>query len=327
MDFLLVDLLEEDDPSKATETYWLIKAFELFNSTQLVNDPKSNTAVISITGALSTNLDQVDAETVIVYDLFHYDSNYNNYYNKIINQNPNKKIKCLTNNFNLNEVVEADVIEWDYLFNRTKMIYTEKHRLSSKRSDLQYYEPYSAYELTPIRGDKIHKHFLSLARSMTGFRPRLLDHLIKNFESKGIIGCQALGKIIENERKGYTPLSQAIYDQTFCSIYVESTIDNAISFVTEKTFEPLIKGNFVLPFSDANFINTLESRYGFSFPDIIDYTYGDDFDKFLRSIDRLCSQPIRDLRDYYINNIHLLESNRQVFFDRPYHTVDLNLLG
>jgi len=110
LDFLLVDLLEEDDPSKATETYWLIKAFELFNSTQLVNDPKSNTAVISITGALSTNLDQVDAETVIVYDLFHYDSTYNKYYNKIINNTPNKKIKCLTNNFNLNEVVEADVI-------------------------------------------------------------------------------------------------------------------------------------------------------------------------------------------------------------------------
>ena len=325
MDFLLVDLLEADDPSKATGTYWLIKAFELFNSTQLVNAPGSDTAIISVTGALSTDLNQVDADTIIVYDLFHYDSAHNRYYNKIINQNPDKKIKCLTNNFNLREVVDAEVLEWDYLFNRTKMLYTEQHRLSSRRSDLQYHEPYSTYELTSIRGDVIHKHFLSLARSMTSFRPRLLDHLIKNFENKGTIGCRALGKIIDNEFRGYTPLPQAIYDQTFCSIYVESTTDNEISFVTEKTFETLIKGNFVLPFSDANFINTLVSRYGFSFPDIIDYTYGDDFDKFLRSIDRLCSQPIGDLRDYYINNIHLLESNRQVFFDRPYHTVNLNL--
>ena len=325
MDLLSVNLLDTGRPSKTAEIHWLIKAFELFNAVQLVNDPKSDTAMISVNGALSTDLNQVDADTIIVYDLFHYDSARNRCYNKIISQNPDKKIKCLTNNFNLKEVVNAEVLEWDYLFNRTKMLYTEQHRLSSRRSDLQFHEPYSTYELTPIRGDVIHKHFLSLARSMTSFRPRLLDHLIKNFENKGIIGCRALGKIIDNEFSGYTPLPQAIYDQTFCSIYVESTTDNEISFVTEKTFETLIKGNFVMPFSDANFINTLESRYGFSFPDIIDYTYGDDFDKFLRSIDRLCSQPIGDLRDYYINNIHLLESNRQVFFDRPYHTVNLNL--
>ena len=327
MNQFVVNFLDDAIYDNSSELFWLSFAFRSFGSIDLKHNPQSKTAMISMNGATTSNLEKIDADTIIVFDLFHYDHYYNKKYQKLVNIT-DKKIKCLTNNFKLKELINAEVIEFDYLFNRSKMIYTDQMQLSKKRSDLQYYEPFSTYELTYLSSQDINKHYLALARSLVGKRPDLIRYLVENFNDQGLIGCKGLGRTVDDQLiRGYTPVSQKIYDQTICSIYIESTTENTISFVTEKTFEPLLKGNFILPFSDIDFVNTLKTRYGFQLPTIINYDYGDNFDKFLSEVHRFCSLSINDLRDYYHNNIHILEENRQVFFDRPYDNSIVKLLG
>ena len=69
------------------------------------------------------------------------------------------------------------------------------------------------------------------------------------------------------------PAHNRYYNDSFVSIYVE-TIVRSIGYrvVTEKTYDPLIKGNFILPYAYQNFLVDVKS-YGFILPDWIDYSY------------------------------------------------------
>ena len=101
--------------------------------------------------------------------------------------------------------------------------------------------------------------------------------------------------------------------------------------VTEKTYDPLIKGHFILPFSTPYFCNILRGR-GILLPDFIDYSYDDveDFDQrldmWLAEVGRLLSMPIEHWRAMYTKNFDLLYANQTWMWHRDYDRVDLRAL-
>jgi hypothetical protein len=75
---------------------------------------------------------------------------------------------------------------------------------------------------------------------------------------------------------GFSPPHNDYYDTSAISIYVETLIyheEHKTTCITEKTFTPMCKGHFVLPFGTPGTIDHLKLEYGFEFPEWLDYKY------------------------------------------------------
>ena len=96
--------------------------------------------------------------------------------------------------------------------------------------------------------------------------------------------------------------------------------------ITEKTWDPLIKGHFILPYRYSGLISDIR-EYGFILPDWIDYEYDQILDDtarwqmFAQSVDKLLSKSITELQWLFDKHKPILEHNRDLFFMRPYDTL------
>lgn len=132
-------------------------------------------------------------------------------------------------------------------------------------------------------------------------------------------------------KERYSPPHNLYYQDSFISIYGESVTYGTSIAPTEKTFDPLIKGHFILPFSCVGLIKYLRERNGFQFPDFIDYSYdcitddGSRFQAYLDEVKRLLSIDIDTWRQHWNDNLSIIQHNQAVF-QQPYHTIDLNRL-
>jgi hypothetical protein len=129
--------------------------------------------------------------------------------------------------------------------------------------------------------------------------------------------------------RGYSPPHTLYYENTFISIYGETIEHGTTIVVTEKTYDPLIKGHFILPFSCQGFISHLR-RLGFLFPDFIDYNYDNQYDDgkrfgmYNQEIKRLLSLDIDIWRQQWTNNLDKIQHNQSIFFDRDYDKIDFD---
>jgi len=127
---------------------------------------------------------------------------------------------------------------------------------------------------------------------------------------------------------GYNPPHNLYYDNTFISIYGESIEYGSSLAITEKTYDPLIKGHFILPFSAPGFLDRVRLM-GFKLPDFIDYGYDtiqDDDQRWTAYADevrRLLSMSLDQWRQHWTDDLDLIRHNRQVFFTKDYDRVDL----
>lgn len=128
------------------------------------------------------------------------------------------------------------------------------------------------------------------------------------------------------------PVSHAYYDSSFVSVYTESLVSSLsgqVSMLTEKTFDPLIRGNFVLPFGYSGLIQNIRD-YGFQLPDWIDYSYDlikddlDRFDAYINSLHKLNKYSVGELYHLTQRDMGILEHNRGVFFNRQYDYLNLH---
>lgn len=123
------------------------------------------------------------------------------------------------------------------------------------------------------------------------------------------------------------PVANRYYEDSYISAYVE-TITNGTDtgIVTEKTYDPLIKGHYILPFSYQNFLDDVRG-IGFWLPDWIDYSYdrmedfGNRLKTYLHEIIRLSKIPTDEIHNRWLHDRDNLERNRDVFFNRPYDTL------
>jgi hypothetical protein len=130
------------------------------------------------------------------------------------------------------------------------------------------------------------------------------------------------------------PISHTHYNSSIVSIYGESLVhhEHEAMIVTEKTFDPLIRGNFILPFGMPGLIKCI-TDYGFVLPDWIDYSYdsitndGERFIAYMMSILKLNSYTLEELTDLCNKDKHILEHNRNVFFTTPYDDLYSNVVN
>ena len=97
--------------------------------------------------------------------------------------------------------------------------------------------------------------------------------------------------------------------------------------ITEKTFEPLLKGHFIMPFANSGTIQRLRDL-GFRFPDFIDYSYDtiDDvrwrFAVFQKLVKDTLQLPWAKL---YQDNFDIIEHNRNQLYNLDYDRSILKL--
>jgi hypothetical protein len=133
---------------------------------------------------------------------------------------------------------------------------------------------------------------------------------------------------------GFSPPHNAYYNSSSLSIYVETLIYTGLNntkCITEKTWTPLIKGHFILPFGRAYTLEHLRHDYGFKFPVWIDYSYDvmdpnhkEHFtpfteqvrwDMFKEEIKRLCDYGATNLYQKKKEDLNMLLHNRSILRD------------
>jgi hypothetical protein len=141
---------------------------------------------------------------------------------------------------------------------------------------------------------------------------------------------RSLGTYLEDDDTAgaFRPIPNSFYDDTYLSVYVESNCqNNNLIHITEKTFEPLLKGHFIMPFANSGTIQRLRDL-GFRFPDFIDYSYDtiDDvrwrFAVFQKLVKDTLQLPWAKL---YQDNFDIIEHNRNQLYNLDYDRSILKL--
>lgn len=127
----------------------------------------------------------------------------------------------------------------------------------------------------------------------------------------------------------YAPIANHYYNETLVSAYVESVVEgdsNFVSTITEKTWEPLLKGHFIIPFATPGIIDEL-ARRGFKFPDFIDYSYTRQQDDnirwkgFVQEVKKISELDLDQINTLYNDNKKTLEYNKILFQTLQYDSL------
>ena len=297
-------------------------------------------------------------QTLAILDMYHIQESDNPEYYIDILKDVTTNVIVIQQNYRFrtaNPENKDKIIWYDHMFDRQKVYCTDyKNEYSLHKCMWTIRCNQEMFKLHPICKTK-HSKILSLMRiyqhpndtlikSRMLYRKELRD-LLSNFESvlmsKPDSGEVFLPKGFNSVDHAYftdrgrggtwLPASYEFYNNSYISVYVETlTTDdstrmhNGNGYVTEKTFDPMIQGNFVLPFAYPNFIKDCKTLYGFKFPEWIDYSYDaiendtDRFESFLSSVKKVNEYSIEDLHNFYIQDSDIIEHNRNVFFNKPY---------
>lgn len=129
---------------------------------------------------------------------------------------------------------------------------------------------------------------------------------------------------------GWYPIDTKYFNTSYITLAVETNyggngnVGNDILYITEKSFDPLIRGNFPLIFGSQYTIKRLQDYYGFIFPVWIDYSYDSIFDlekrfeAYCDSVKEISTLPVEKVHELYVKDKHILEHNRSIFYNRPY---------
>lgn len=250
-------------------------------------------------------------------------------------------------------------IFYDHYFNRQKAYFVDYDKYDLSARLWSFNATKAMYELNDIQDKKLIKKFLipnktyensfftdsgvmaedSTERSR--FRKYLKSTILESdcyFSAPDnwiYLNSQEMSDAILNDYHyyyggmGFHPLSNLYYETSGVSVYVESCVQTSanIKMITEKSFNPLIKGQFILPFCYQHYVKDLIDLYGFKFPDWIDYSYDDIADDnqrflmFMRSFSKIRFKSLQELQDLSNNDIEILKYNRNIFFERNYDSL------
>jgi hypothetical protein len=332
-----------------------------FASITYVNDIREADIVFVLLVDLSQSEEQIayitkagySEQHIVVLNLFHSVEGLGECYTKgssIIDMwrqfAPPKKILFLDQNLCASRMNLDDVITYDMVFQRHQAYHTEYEKYDLENRIYTRQASQKMYELDPISKNQSAKHFLAPMRTyekLYEHEPRVvLRHRLRQLldPSKGYISNLAKGEVISpqensptiieafnHEPSGYGggtwwPAHNSYYNDSIVSVYVETiTYGNTYRCVTEKTFDPLIKGNFILPFGYRGLIEDIR-EYGFRLPNWIDYSY-DDLNDALRweaytdVVKQLLLMDQQVLYSHCINDIDILHHNRNIFYTTP----------
>lgn len=250
-----------------------------------------------------------------------------------------------------------DTIFYDIMFNREKCYFTEYDKFDLRGKLWSGIATKKMYELEDIAlntsGEL--KKFLAPNKIITSQLPYIIEHdcyvdrlffrheLSKHLNPEDSYYSDFLqdpprtldpqeevddSNLNIQQKFWWAPPHNRYYQQSFVSVFVESVCYSAgVRASTEKCYDPLIKGHFILPFGYCGLIKDLKNYFGFQFPDWIDYSYDDiesgkeRFEGFLQSLEKIRNLDMETLINYYNRDMEILKYNRNVFFNRPYDSL------
>ena len=284
-------------------------------------------------------------QTIAIISLFHIDEatdikQSHDYHIDLWKQLTDYVVIVHSNRENKNQIF------YDILWNRSKCYFTEynKHNLNGRvwtwgASNVMFV-------LTTIEKKNDRKLFLSPNRiyyqtpeflKHPRIRARLkLKRLLEN--KNGFISDPQKGiglepeeisqfdSILEGQGGTWYPVANHYYNSSYISIYIETITTGVYTkTITEKTWDPLIKGHFILPYGYSGLVKDIQS-YGFIIPEWIDYSYDQELDdhrrweKYEQSVKRILKK-FPEVDELYQKDKTILEHNRNLFFTRPYDTL------
>jgi len=285
----------------------------------------------------------------VLFQIFHIDHFMDMNYTqdnikKLRSVLPTKKIIIV--HTDINQIDRHNAIYYDHMFDRQKLYCTDYDKGISLPGRVWTYGcSKELYSINPIE-KKLFKKFLAPMRIYhwnSTVSPRMMYRKkIKQFLSKQkdsyITDNNTSAAFLPNavdetvlinitgERGGiWYPISDIYYNTSLINVYTETLVltSDGVRLITEKTYDPLIKGNFILPFGYSGLIQDILG-YGFKLPTWIDYSYDkivDDDDRFtayMESLYKLSECTTKKLFHQAMNDWDILEHNRLVFYSRPY---------
>jgi hypothetical protein len=290
-------------------------------------------------------------QKLLIIHIFHLDQSFPDkkhylFVRKVLEQEIPNEFAIVHTNFALDME-----IQYDFLFNRQKIYFTDynlidlKERLYVMGADIKNFELDRIKKQTDNKTNSIRK-FLCPNRIYQNFdherfkyRRQLLE-FIKKYPNQGHYSDFSTNSTLDAENPivdkflpngGWYPVANHYYQGTFFSLYTETVTgklndDYPYKSITEKTWDPLIKGHFILPFGYQGLVDHIKS-YGFKLPDWIDYSYDciEDtdlrFEAYIKSATKLMELSIDDLMKLFEKDKEILVYNRRLFWELPYDSL------
>jgi hypothetical protein len=213
-----------------------------------------------------------NADVVVFYDLVNTgDYEHDKFCEFIVGFKHPCKVYLTVNQSKNFDIPGVKIIQWDFMWNRIKAYYTESVPCDKL---LHHYNGPGQYNLPQLDFDKSKsKVFLSPCGREYGYRTRLYNDVC-NYTS-GYLSNRTRGIFLEERHitGAFKPIPEEFYANSYFSVYVESNVTKTeLIHVTEKSFEPLIKGHFILPIANPGTVQRIRDL-GFKLPDFIDYSY------------------------------------------------------
>lgn len=255
---------------------------------------------------------------VVFYDLVNIGDYEHSVFRQFVSEfdHPNKV--WLTVNQSGNLVIDGvKIIPWDFMWNRTKSYYTESI------PDTLYLHHYTAgrYTLPALDFSNSKEHsMLCMTGREYGYRTRLYE-LIK--DNTGFISNRSRGRFLEGTPVigAFSPVPNKFYLDSYFSLYVESNcLQTDLIHITEKTFDPLIKGHLILPFTNPGAVERLRDM-GFRFTDQIDYSFDaiqDPEQRFQAVMTEYAKLTVSNVDRIYKDSRDILIHNQQCITHIPY---------
>lgn len=248
-------------------------------------------------------------------------------------------------------------IHFDIMFNRQKLYFTDYQEHLCKYKAWAEIAPSIVYSINPIdkKFSESNKLFLApirIKQHMCGFEQ--LKKTLKDFLHK--LDCLAyindlttgevfypnmsqnlsdtekewINNIMKTGNWPWLPVSDHYYNTSYITLGIESDYTSSTTenfYVSEKYYNQLIKGNFPLIYGAPNQVKYLKEIYGFKFPEWIDYSYDSikndatRLESYFNSIKQISKISIQYIHELYLKDKHILDHNRNIFFQRPYDSI------
>lgn len=287
---------------------------------------------------------------VFLLDLFHiYEESHGDIeFIKEMNTTLKKnKVKLFYIHTNIHSDPEVyDDIFYDYLWNRQKAAFTDFENSGLQNTEFFGSATNKMFELNEIKKINNPVKFLNVDRICSNvfdssWNDRTTKRIVLKYileKEDGLINDPERGisfdsqEILEDEFPqkfaAFSPVHTKYYESSYISIYVESLSylnpeGRYFKSVTEKTWNPLLKGHFILPFGYNGLIENIQ-EYGFKLPTWINYGYDNisndkvRFIEYIREVKRVVSKSRKELKKLYEQDRWILEHNRSIFFNKPF---------
>jgi len=232
-----------------------------------------------------------------------------------------------------------NILHFDFYWNRTKYAYLDKQSSWKQQSPDNYNQwpveltrrPGAILSLYGTNNWGLKQHLYHQIKHVSGYHG---GYDVNNTSLPSETGINDLTRLQA------TPPARKYFDNTYISAQVESLCKGPTILYSEKTYDHLIQGRFVMNFGPRHFYRTLVND-GWKLPVGIDYEWDDiedhhndshkiatepRFRAYIRCLLELSSN-MEQLHELFVTNRDVFAHNHEQLWQKPYDIISLEQLA